>query len=75
MYENLANELKRKGISVTAAAKMAEMPEPTFRSKLNGRSECGFTVDEAMSIKFNIFPEMDFIYLFTKSDKPNENCA
>lgn len=72
MYENLTRELKRKGISVTAAANATGIPEPTFRSKLNGRSECGFTVEQAMNIKTNLFPEMDFIYLFTKS---SENCA
>lgn len=71
MYENLTNELKRKGISVAAAAAAIDMPEPTFRSKLYGRSECGFTVEQAMKLKNNLFPEMDFIYLFTKS----ENCA
>ena len=72
MYENLTRELKRKGISVTAAAAAINMPEPTFRSKLNGRSECGFTVEQAMSLKNSLFPEMDFIYLFTKN---GESCA
>lgn len=69
MYENLMRELKKKGVSVTAAAATTGIPEPTFRSKLNGRSECGFTVEQAMDIKNNLFPEMDFIYLFTKNEK------
>lgn len=68
MYVNLENELKRKGISVTAAAATVGIPEATFRSKLKGLRECGFTVEEAMHIKNNLFPEMDFVYLFTKSN-------
>lgn len=69
MYENLSRELKKKGISVTAAANATGVPEPTFRSKLNGRSECGFTVEQAINIKANLFPELDFFYLFTREDK------
>lgn len=64
MYPNLISALKSKGISNTAAAATIKMPEPTFRSKINGRSQCGFTVDEAFSIKFNLFPELDIMYLF-----------
>ena len=45
------------------------MPEPTFRSKINGRSECGFTVEEAVDIQENIFPEMDLKYLFKRSNQ------
>lgn len=64
MYINLINALKNKGISNTAAAATIEMPEPTFRSKISGRSQCGFTIDEAFKIKDNLFPEMDLTYLF-----------
>lgn len=64
MYTNLINAMKSKGISNNAAAATINMPEPTFRSKIKGRSQCGFTVDEAFSIKFNLFPELDIMYLF-----------
>ena len=69
MYPNLISALKSKGISNTAAATVIGMPEPTFRSKINGRSQCGFTIDEAFSIKSNLFPELDIMYLFeSRSD-------
>ncbi len=65
MYSNLANELKKKGLSLNAAAAVLEMPEPTFRTKVQSRS---FTVEEAFKIKSNLFPEMDLFYLFEKTD-------
>ena len=67
MYANLKKELMQKGISVTAAAALIGMPEPTFRTKLNGRAQCGFSIEEAFCIKENIFPERDLVYLFTKA--------
>lgn len=73
MYPNLIGALKAKGISNTAAAAIIQMPEPTFRSKINGRSQCGFTIDEAFSIKMNLFPELDIMYLF--ESKPGRETA
>lgn len=68
MYENLSNALKAKGLSFTAAASILNMPEPTFRAKMNGKSQCGFSIEEAFSIKRNLFPELDIAYLFAKTE-------
>lgn len=64
MYANLKDSLNKKGLSLNAAAKILGMPEPTFRTKVHERS---FSVEEAFLIKENLFPEMDFAYLFKRS--------
>lgn len=69
MYECLSSAIKAKGLSFRAVAAAIGMPEPTFRSKINGRSECGFTVEEAFAIQENVFPEMDFKYLFKRNNQ------
>lgn len=69
MYEHLFNAIKAKGLSFRAIAAAIGMPEPTFRSKINGRSECGFTVEEAFIIQENVFPEMDIKYLFKRDNQ------
>ncbi len=66
MYANLLENLQRKGISINAAALAIGMPEATFRTKVQDRS---FYVEEAFYIKENLFPELDFKYLFKKSDE------
>ena len=38
MYINLNECLKRKGISINAAAALVHMPEATFRTKVQERS-------------------------------------
>lgn len=67
MYKHLDEALKSKGISWNAAAKATGMSEATFRSKMSGRSQCGFKITEAINIKANLFPEMDIFYLFEES--------
>ena len=64
MYTNLKECLNKKGLSFNAAAKIHGMPEPTFRTKVQERS---FSVEEAFAIKENLFPELDFAYLFKRS--------
>ena len=66
MHANLLENLQRKGISINAAALAIGMPEATFRTKVQDRS---FYVEEAFYIKENLFPELDFKYLFKKSDE------
>lgn len=68
MYENLIRALKAKGISNNAAAAAIGMPETTFRSKIT--TERSFYVEEALSIKANLFPEMEVGYLFERTDPP-----
>ena len=70
MYTNLKNSLMRKGLSFNAAAKMLDMPEATFRTKVCERS---FSVEEAFLIKDNLFPEMDFSYLFQRTAESSES--
>lgn len=67
MYENLSNALKKKGISFNAAAAAIGMPEPTFRGKMN-IPDRSFSIEEAINIKLNLFPEMDIQYLFEKTE-------
>lgn len=69
MYVNLERCLKQKGLSVNAAARAIGMPEPTFRTKLNGRE---FSISEAFSISDNLFPEYDFRYLFHQEGAEKE---
>ena len=66
MYVNLLENLQKKGISINAAALAVGMPEATFRTKVQERS---FYVEEAFNIKENLFPELDFKYLFKKTDE------
>lgn len=67
MYNNLKRALQSKGISFNAAAAAIGMPEPTFRGKMNIKDR-SFSVEEAIRIKFDLFPEMDVIYLFKKDE-------
>ena len=61
MYANLVESLRKKGISINAAAAAISMPESTFRTKTKDRS---FSIEEAYAIKDNLFPEADMRYLF-----------
>lgn len=67
MYNNLERELKKKGLSVNAAALAIGMPEPTFRGKLTIKDR-SFTFEEAARIKANLFPELDIFYLFKRDE-------
>ena len=67
MYENLNKALKAKGISNNAAAAAIGMPEPTFRGKMTVHDR-SFSIEEAISIKLNLFPEKDMMYLFERTD-------
>jgi len=67
VYTNLSNQLRAKGLSWNAAAAAIGMPEPTFRGKMTVK-ERSFSIEEAIKIKLNLFPEMDMMYLFKKDD-------
>lgn len=66
MYKNLERELKAKGLSNNAAAAAIGMPEATFRGKMKIEDR-SFTVEEAIRIQENLFPEMNIFYLFKVS--------
>lgn len=66
-YRRLLDAMQSKKLSNRAVAATIEMPEATFRMKVSGQIESGFTMDEAIDIRNNLFPEMDIIYLFTRS--------
>ena len=68
MYANLLESLKRKGISLIAAAAAVDMPEAIFKEKaLNGGS---FFIEEAFTLKRKLFPEPEtsIAYLFERTD-------
>jgi hypothetical protein len=67
MYNHLAEALKKKGLSINAAAAAIGMPEPTFRGKMSVPDR-SFSIEEAIKIKLNLFPEMDIQFLFEKED-------
>lgn len=61
-------DLAEQNIEYDAALAIG-MPEATFRTKVQDRS---FYVEEAFYIKENLFPELDFKYLFKKSDEESQ---
>ena len=61
-YPNLEKVMREKNISIASAAATIGMPEPTFRGKIKDNRP--FSVDEALSLKFNLFPEFEVKYLF-----------
>lgn len=69
MYSNLIDNLQKKGISINAAAALMNMSESTFRTKVYERD---FKFGEALKIRDNLFPELDLIYLFKKTESPTE---
>lgn len=68
MYSNLIEALKTKKLSYYAAGSAIDMPEPTFRSKIEGTVKCGFSIDDAFKLKYNLFPEYDIEFLFKRDD-------
>lgn len=68
MLSNLSSELRRKGISQSAVAKMLNCTDRTLTNKINGTTE--FSFNEAMAIWKNLLPEFNLDYLFTDTDQP-----
>lgn len=65
MFPNLAFELKRKGISNVAIAKLIGCSEKSVQNKMNGTTE--FTLSEVLAISTNLLPEFELRYLFQKA--------
>ncbi len=66
MYNNLLAEIARKRLTKQDIREKLNVSQSTFYSKLNG--ETSFTLDEAFLIYKSFFPEIDFLYLFERSE-------
>ena len=67
MYSNLKAELTRKGVTVKTVAQIWGVHENTAHNKINGASP--ITIEEAFKIKAELFPDLEFTYLFAKEQK------
>ena len=67
MYRNLEAEIVRAGYTKKEVAEKLDYRLGTFYSKLNGDTK--FTLDEALKIRNEFFPEMEIEYLFKKYEK------
>ena len=63
-YVNLRNEMHRKGIKSKAMANLISNAEKTVHNKLTGVTD--FTVQEALLIRENLFPEFTMKDLFKR---------
>lgn len=64
MLSNLKMAINAKNISTLAVAQVIGTTEKTAYNKLQGNSD--FTMPEAMTIKRELFPEYDLMYLFAE---------
>lgn len=62
MLLNLKAEMVRHGVKVSDVAKVLRVSERTVRAKLTGESD--FTVSEAFRLRDEVFPGLEFDYLF-----------
>lgn len=68
MFPNLKAEMVRNNITSLDLAKATRRTTRSINDKIAGRSE--FTLNEALSIRNDIFPGMTVEYLFAKEAKP-----
>ena len=66
MYPNLNAELARYGIHKKEIADIWDCRLATVYDKLNGKYP--ITLDEAIALKIELFPEMEIEYLFKKGE-------
>ena len=66
MYPNLEAELARNNIHKKEIADIWDCRIATVYDKLNGKSK--LTLNEALSLKKELFPEMEIEYLFEKKE-------
>ncbi|MBZ9615335.1 XRE family transcriptional regulator [Clostridium estertheticum] len=64
MYKNLEAEMARHNISKKHVAEFLNVRYATVLDKLNGKYD--FKLNEAFIIKKELFPNLDFEYLFQK---------
>lgn len=65
--KNLRTVMAIKRISTAALAAVIGVTEKTANNKLNGETE--FTLYEALTIKRELFPEYDLVYLFERDEE------
>lgn len=65
-YPVLAGEIAKRGIKKVSIASSAGMTDRGLRNKMAGITP--FSLPEALAIKNCFFPDMDFEYLFSRSD-------
>ena len=69
-YPILTGEIAKRGIKKVAISSGAGMTDRALRNKLSGATP--FSLPEALAIKHQFFPDMDFEYLFSQSDNPQQ---
>jgi len=63
VYPNLEAEMARKGLKRKDLADVLNVRTATIYDKLNGKYP--FTLNEAMKIRDNLFPDLTVDYLFS----------
>lgn len=66
-YSNLVGELAKKKITNTSIARLLNIHLNSVSNKLHGDSS--FTVDEAIKIRDEYFPDADLSELFQKDEQ------
>ena len=59
---SIKTAMDSKGVSVEAVSKLLNIHRNTAANKIEGRTS--FTIEEAFSLKDNLFPEYDLNFLF-----------
>ncbi|WP_312431879.1 DNA-binding protein [Lacrimispora sp.] len=73
MYSNLLTTMKTKGVTYTQIASLLGCRYQTVSENIQGNTEKGICVNEAMKIWKVFFPECNFMWLFCREqDDLNE---
>ncbi len=64
MLNNLRAEMVRKNITVKDVARVLGLGNRATRDRIAGRVQ--FSVDEALAVRNEFFPELDIDYLFKR---------
>jgi DNA-binding XRE family transcriptional regulator len=67
LYKNLYAELRRRDLTQRDIASTLSVCERTISNKVNGR--CPFELDEAFTIRDELFPGLQLDYLFERGVK------
>ena len=67
MYSNLLIAMKSKSITMIQIGNLLECRPETISDRINGKSSCGFSIDNAIRIKDVFFGEYNLEWLFRKN--------